>query len=125
MKNVAERLRAKEKEMSSEKGPFLLFALMLREDAPDLWDLVVSASWIESDKAKALAYIASKINEALTQDEVTKLSRIAIIDTDNPALEALQRTVDIEHGMAVVEDSVFFGLPIKHAYIVTSRKEAA
>ncbi len=69
----------------------------------------MSASWIESDKAKALAYIASKINEALTQDEVTKLSRIAIIDTDNPALEALQRTVDIEHGMAVVEDSVFLG----------------
>jgi hypothetical protein len=58
MKNIAERLRAKEKGMSSEKGPFLLFALMLREEAPDLWDLVVSAPWIESDKAKALAYIA-------------------------------------------------------------------
>jgi hypothetical protein len=96
---------------------------MLREEAPDLWDLVVSAPWIESDKAKALAYIAAKINEVLTQDEVTKLSRIAIIDSNNPALEALQRTVDIEHRMAVVQDSVFFGLPIKHAYVVTSRKE--
>ncbi len=39
MKNVAERLRANENEMSSEKGPFLLFALMLREDAPDLWGI--------------------------------------------------------------------------------------
>ena len=111
--------------MANEKGPFLLFALILREDAPDLWDLVVSAPWIESNKAKALAYIASKVKEALPEEEITKLSRIALIDPNNPALEAVQKTIHVEHGLTDVQDSVFFGLPIRHAYIVTSRKEAA
>ena len=125
MKDIAERLRITEKEMANEKGPFLLFALILREDAPDLWDLVVSAPWIESNKAKALAYIASKVKEALPEEEITKLSRIALIDPNNPALEAVQKTIHVEPGLTDVQDSVFFGLPIRHAYIVTSRKEAA
>jgi hypothetical protein len=125
MREIAERLRAKEQEMAAEKGAFLLFALFLREDAPDLWDLVVSAPWIEADKGQALAYIASKVKEALSPDEVTKLSRIALVDRNNPALEAIQRAIHIEHGLADVQDSIFFGMPIRHAYIVTSRREAA
>ncbi|MGI8782788.1 MAG: hypothetical protein ACR2L2_03945 [Acidobacteriota bacterium] len=125
MKDIAERLRTKEQEMATEKGPFLLFALFLREDAPDLWDLVVSAPWIEADKGQALAYIASKVGEALSLDEITKLSRIALIDRSNPALEAVQQAIHIEHGLADLQDSVFFGIPIRHAYIVTSRREAA
>lgn len=43
------RLEAK---VSAQKGPFALFALFMREDVPDRWDLVISAPWI-SDKSEA------------------------------------------------------------------------
>jgi len=120
MKDIAERLRLKEQEMAAEKGPFAFFALFLRDDAPDLWDLVVSAPWIEADKGEALGYIASKVREALSPEEVTKLSRIALIDGSNPALKVVQQAIHVEHGLTDVQDSVFFGLPVRHAYIVTS-----
>jgi len=59
----------------------------------------------------------------LTPDELTKLSKIVIIEESNPALEAVQRATSVEHGLAEVRDSVFFDLPIRHAYIITSRRD--
>ena len=55
-------------------------------------------------------------------DDLSKLSRIAIIEQTNPALGAIQSAFHVEHGMAEVQSSNFFGLQIKHAYIITARK---
>ena len=122
MKKLTEKLAEAELEIAKEKGDFFLFALFLREDAPNLWDLLVSASWIELDKGGALRHIAKVIQSKLSKEELTLLSRISIIDRSNPALEALASGFHLEHGLAEVRDSNFFGLAIKHAYIITSRR---
>jgi hypothetical protein len=124
MKAFAEKLRPVEQEMANERGPFLLFALFLREDAPNLWDLLVSAPWIESDKADALHYIVAKLQTVASAEELGKLSRIAIIEKSQPALAAIQSAIHVEHSLAEIQNSNFFGLDIKHAYIITSRREA-
>lgn len=108
--------------MAEEKGPFDLFALFLREDAPGKWDLVVAAEWIEKNKQEALKYISDALKTKLSQSELIKLSRISIIDESNPALGALQSAMHVEHGMADIKDSNFFGLQIKHAYLITSKR---
>ena len=108
MKEIAEKLKHQEELMAQEKGPFDLFALFLREDAPDKWDLVIAADWIERDKQTALKYIASIVQEALSQEELLKLSRIAIIDESNPALEAFHRAVHVEHGIRGNQRKQFF-----------------
>ena len=123
MKDFAEKLRPVEQEIATEKGPFLLFALFLREDAPDLWDLLVSAPWIDANQGEALRYIVPKLQAAASKKELAKLSRIAIIEKSQPALAAIQSAFHIEHGLAEVQSSNFFGLQIKHAYIITSRRE--
>jgi hypothetical protein len=123
MKEFAEKLRLVEQQIAEEKGSFLLFALFLREDAPDLWDVLVSAPWIESNKGEALRYIAPKLQSVATPEELAKLSRIVIIEKSQPALAAFQSAFHVEHGLADVRNSNFFGLPIEHAYIITSRKE--
>lgn len=125
MKEFAEKLRTVEQQISAEKGPFLLFALFLREDAPDLWDLLVSAPWIEANKGDALRYIVPKLQAVATPEELSKLSRVAIIEKNQPSLAAIQSAFHIEHGLAEVQSSNFFGLQIKHAYIITSRREIA
>lgn len=122
MKKIVEKLKQQEQIMTEEKGPFDLFALFLREDAPDKWDLVVAAQWIEGNKKEALKYISETLQESLTQDELLKLSRIAIIDENNPALDAFQRAMHVEHGMTEIQDSNFFGLHIKHVYLITSQR---
>ena len=40
MKNLLERFIKLEREVSKEMGAFNLFALFLREDEQDLWDIV-------------------------------------------------------------------------------------
>ena len=45
MKKFIEKIVSLEQTISTEKGDFVFFALFLREDAQDKWDLVVSAPW--------------------------------------------------------------------------------
>jgi len=121
MKELVNKFIELERKISKEKGDFALFALFLREDALDKWDLVVAAPWIESNRKTALPYITNQIQAKFKPEELTSLSRVVLVEQTNPALDAINRAVRIEHGAADVQDSNFFGLPIKHAYIITSQ----
>ena len=123
MKTIVDKLKTAEQEISNQKGQFALFALFLPEDSEDKWDLLVSSSWINENKQDALKYIARKVQKTLTPKELTLISRIVIIDEDNPALNSIHRAIHVEHGDAEIQNSNFFGLFIKHAYLITSKKE--
>lgn len=123
MKELIDKLVKIEKDISAEKGPFFLFALFLREDAPDLWDLLIAANWVEKNKGESLKYISTYLSKTLKPDELIKLSRILLIDSNNPGLIAIHKAIHIEHGTAEIKDSNFFGLQIKHAHLITSKRE--
>jgi len=61
MKELLQKFTDLERTLSQEKGPFALFALFLREDAVDKWDLILAAPWIEDDRKQALSDITSRI----------------------------------------------------------------
>jgi len=122
MKELAQKLLKIEQELASKKGKFSLFALFLREDTEDNWDLLISAPWISKNKTNMLKYFAKKLQKSLTPQEIVKLSKIVIIEPDNPDLKEIHKVIDIEHGLVEIKDSIFFGLPIKHAFIITSQK---
>jgi hypothetical protein len=123
MKEIVDKLVRVEQEMAAEKGAFLLFAILLREDAPDVWDLVAASPWIVRDKADSLRYISDRVRSVLDADELVKLSRIVLVEPDSPALAAFQQAIHVEHGTVEIRDSNFSGLPIKHAYLITSRQD--
>jgi hypothetical protein len=125
MKELVEKLTAIEKETSADRGEYDLFALFLREDSSNKWDILVSASWVNDNKEDALKYLAQKIQNAFTPDELFQISRIVIIERNNPALPALQQAIRVEHGTAEIKDSNLFGLQIKHAFLITSRRSQA
>ena len=122
MREQAQKLQAVEKKLSESKGSFELFALFLREDAPNKWDLLVSSDWARNDKKAALSEIIQEIKNVLTDQEQLMLSRLIILDKDDAALKALHGTMHVEHGLAEISDSNFFGLSIKHAYLITSKR---
>lgn len=125
MKETIDKFREIESSLSEEKGEFNLFALFLREDSANKWDLLVSAEWIEGNKSESLQIISQKIQEHLEKKELVNLSRIVLIEDDNPALEAFHRAISVEHGSAEIQESTFFGLQIKHAIVITSRRNKA
>jgi hypothetical protein len=122
MKELLEKFVNLESVLSQERGDFSVFALFLREDAADKWDLILAAPWIEADRKAALAYITTRIQQRFNPDELSSLSRVVCVDEANPSVEAMNRAVSINHGRAEVHDSNFFGLQIKHAYIITSQR---
>ncbi len=123
MKEQAEKLQAVEKILSDARGKFELFALFLREDSPNKWDLLISADWARADKKGALTFISKEIRKVLSDQEFLMLSRLIILDKDDIALQAIHSAMHIDHGLSEISDSNFFGLAIKHAYIITSKKD--
>jgi hypothetical protein len=123
MREQAEKLRDIEKELSESKGPFELFALFLREDASEKWDLVVSSDWARENKKEAIDTIVGKIRSIFTDEEMLMLSRLIVLEKDDVALKAIHSAMHVEHGLAEVSDSNFFGLEIKHAYLITSKNQ--
>ena len=121
MREQAEKLIDIEKELSESKGPFELFALFLREDASEKWDLVVSSDWARENKKEAIDTIVGKIRSIFTDEEMLMLSRLIVLEKDDAALKAIHSAMHVEHGLTEVSDSNFFGLEIKHAYLITSK----
>lgn len=123
MKEQVKKLQAVERKLCDSKGPFELFALFLREDAPNKWDLLISADWARNDKKAALNEIIKEIQSVLTNEEQLMLSRLIILEKDDTALKALHSAMLVEHGLAEISDCNFFGLAIKHAYLITSKRK--
>jgi hypothetical protein len=121
MKDLAEKLARLERTLSQEKGVFNLFALFLREDAPDVWDLVVAAKWIEADRPAALLEISKRVRAFLSADEITKIARVVVVQRTNPALKAITSAISLDQGVGEVANSTFFGLAIRHAFIITAQ----
>lgn len=125
MKELVEKLTTIEKQTSAERGEYDLFALFLREDSSNKWDILVSSHWISSNKEESLKYLAQKVQKELAPAELSLISRIVIIEKNDPALPTLQQAVSVQHGVAEIKDSSFFGLQIKHAFLITSRRVQA
>jgi hypothetical protein len=125
MRELLDKLILLELKLSKERGNFNLFALFLREEAEDKWDIVVSAPWLKSNNKKSFDYLSRELKSSLTNQEMVSISRIVVLDEGNPGLEAINRAFHIEHSLADVKDSNFFGLQIKHAYIITSTRKAS
>jgi len=123
MKEILNKFVTLERNLSKEKGNFNLFSLFLREDVEDRWDLVLSAQWLKSNNKKDYEFIANHIKNILNEEELIYISRIVILDKGNPVLEAVNHAFSVEHGQVECKDCNFFGLPIKHAYIITSKRE--
>jgi len=118
---LLEKFSRLERNISSEKGDFALFALFMREDVPDRWDLIVSAAWASQNQNTALEYVINKIKSDLSPQDLNQLARIVFIDPQDVAVGNLNRAIGVEHGQIEVRDRNFFGLPIKHAFIITSK----
>lgn len=124
IKGIVTKLVNIEKEISNKKGSFNLFALFLREGNERQWDILVASKWIDRDKYKSLKYIASNIQNSLTEEELLDVSGIEIIDYRNQALDELNKIIknDVEHNIVELSNFKFFGVMVRYAYIITSKK---
>jgi hypothetical protein len=116
------KLMAVERAIASEKGDFVLFALVQREEGIGLWDLLISAPWLGPKEAETLDFFARKLKEALTTDEMMRLSRIVLFPPDDPRVQQILQLVrpSVNHGHVELSSWALSSMPISHAHILTA-----
>ncbi len=106
------------KEIIAERGDLTLFALFLREGSEDRWDLLVSAPWLDGDEGAGLRYLAKKLSTKLSEREMLEISRIVLIEQNDPGLKKLLRNTIVEDGeIRELENTHFAGLSLSRAII--------
>lgn len=121
MKQFVQKYVALEREVAAERGEMSLFALLLRDDAPDRWDLVIAAPWAVADRRAALDYLVGKIKSTLGSEELVNLSRIVLAEPNDEPVRAFNAGMHVQHGSTELRDCDFFGLQIRHAFLITSQ----
>jgi len=120
IENIVEKLRGCEETMAQEKAPFDLFGLFLRDEAPEKWDLLVAADWIDKDKSGALRYIVDTVQKRLSKEEMMRLSRVVLINERNQGFEALAKAIGTARDSKIY-NSNFFGFQIRYAHLIAWR----
>lgn len=117
-----EKLIELKHEIEGERGEFVFLALLLRDGAPDRWDLVAAAPWVRSRFGADLKYLTEKVTSHLPKSELLFLSRVVILDTTDPKLESVLRSIQVEDGKVEIRDTVMFGMSISRGYIFRAKR---
>ena len=120
-----DKLATIEKDISAEKGDFVLFAVVQREEAPNRWDLLLSAPWFGLEDKETLDFIVSKLKGTLTPQELILLSRIVLFPPKDPRVNEIRKRLQkpVTHGHVELLDWELSGMPMRHAHIVTAAEE--
>lgn len=124
IRELVEKLQRTEMRISRERGPFVLFALFLREDAINLWDIVVSASWAD-DSMETLRYLDAELKKDIPLEDFRNFAQYVVIPTDFEDLEELYEEHPVEHGKVIVRNREFGLQFIEKGYIITCRPPVA
>lgn len=122
MKQLVDKFLNLEKEISQEKGAFSLFTLLLRDESQNKWDIVLSAPWFSKDKTPILKYVVNKLRKKLEQKALMGLSRIILLDYNDPFVLNVNSIIKTEHNITEFRNCQFNNIYVKHAFIITSQK---
>ena len=112
-------------ELEPTWGRFVLFALFLREDSPDKWDLLVSSPALENARLTELSEFTHSLTRIVGLEEFEKLSRIVTLNKDDPGLWAILRSLGVKRGVVEIRDSNYSGVQIVHGFVFRADKKAA
>jgi hypothetical protein len=126
MNETIKKIKLLIKELESENGPLLICALFLREDSLEKWDILMAASWLNPEKMQSYKMVSSKLLEFLNDSELVQISRVVILNEDDPIISYLQGLETITNGgfkeLRPEELSEKFKFTIKRAYLLRSQK---
>ena len=87
-----------ERDFSDHHGPFCLFGLFSNDKFTSQWDLVVSAPWLNEDKLEWTRELSLLIAAKLGEENFLRLSKLAVLDTQDPFVKAVTSKFRTEHG---------------------------
>ena len=108
--------------IAAKKGEFTLFALLMRADAPGTWDLVVSASWLESGNLKATREFVRLLAQSMGEESLHQFSRVVALDSNDAPARFILENLPVEDDELRVQSTDLLGLQIQEAIIFRAKK---
>lgn len=75
------------------RGTVYLFALAEQTDV-ERWDVVISSEWSDRDWTAAVRTVVDLLKPRLTPEEITMISRIAVILSSDPKVQEMPASLD-------------------------------
>lgn len=126
MKSILDKLKEVVLKLEKEFGPMSVFALFLRVDPLEKWDIVVAAPWLNPNDFSSYNAITSKIQVALSTSELVQLARVVILSETDPVVTFLTNSETVTNGhFGEVSGDIFtekFGFTIKRAYLLRCQR---
>lgn len=130
MKELLDKLKIVVQSLEEKYGTMSFFALFLRENSFQKWDILVSASWLSSSENKSYERVISEIQSALGSDGLLQFARVVILDSVDPAVSFLQEVCPLTNGgfkeapkdFSLESLSSKFGFVIERAYLLRCQK---
>lgn len=117
MKSIVQKLALIKSELTSQKGQFDFFGLLLLENSMNKWDLAMAASWISQDKTSALKLVGRKVQESLEKNEIMTLSRVVLLENEPESIDEFYQINSFSEEVFEKFNFDFLGVSVKHAYI--------
>jgi hypothetical protein len=76
-------------DLETDTGGLALFGLFEPSGAPDRWDVVVAANWVDSEPADAIAYVAGKLQQHLSDEDLASLAGAVTLQASHPFVQQL------------------------------------
>ena len=105
-----------------ERGTVYLFAFAQQPEI-DRWDVVLSSKWSDQDSVAAVRFVADYMRPRFGVEELTLVSRIAVIPSDDPRLRDLTehlRNITPQDNLAVPSRMIYnelLGSDIRQAFV--------
>lgn len=117
-----EKFSVIERNLSKEKGATQLFALIQTEESPGSWDVVISSKGLPDDgkNLENLRFAVNKINEVLDKTEIVRVSKVVLLDPNQPFLKELEHFLERNGNPREFSHCEINGMKIKHAHIIVS-----
>lgn len=123
-RDLITKLQIAEKNIASVQGPFILFALAEREEAPGKWDLLVSAAWLESGR-QGIQQMVDRLKEYLTPADWMQLASITPLPPATDYVQWIAHKYGVQHDNQEVINTYWDGLFIPHGYVITANPSPA
>jgi hypothetical protein len=121
--NLLKKLGEAVKCLETETGGLALFGLFERTGAPDRWDVLVATDWVDSETADAIAYVVSKLQQYLSDEDLLSLAGVVTLQASHPLVRQLLTPMVEKHTLGAplqLENLLLNGIPIDRAWILVA-----
>lgn len=104
------------------RGGIYLFAFA-ETDGLRRWDVVLSSEWSDRNPNEAVRYVVGLLQPILTVEEITLISRVAVIRSSDPNMQALPTELNgVSPGQRKIVYASFLGSDIRQAYVFRGQR---